>query len=66
MRYILLALAAVALTSSANSSNPWPNTEPVLTEVCRPRTGTYGANEYVKNNQICQWTLVCCKERKHD
>ena len=64
MRYILLVLVAVALTSSASSSNPWPNTELVLTEVCRPKTGTYGANEYIKDNKICQWKLVCCKGSK--
>lgn len=66
MKYILLALVTVALTSSASSSNPWPNTEEKLTEVCRPRTGTYGANEYIKNDKICHWALVCCKGVKHD
>ena len=61
MKYILLALVAVVLTSSASSSNPWPNTEEKLVEVCRPKVGTYGANEYIKGDKICQWKLVCCK-----
>jgi len=64
MKYILLVLVAAVLTSSASSSNPWSNTELVLTEVCRPRIGTYGANEYIKGDKICRWTLVCCKEGK--
>jgi hypothetical protein len=58
MKYILLAAVAIALTSSASSSNPWPHTEEKLIEVCRPRTGTYGANEYIKGDKICQWKLV--------
>ena len=64
MKYILLVLAVIVLKSSANSSNPWSNTELVLTEVCRPRTGTYGTNEYIKGDKICRWTLVCCKGGK--
>jgi hypothetical protein len=62
MKYILLALVAIALTSSASSSNPWPGTEEVLTEVCRPKMGTYGANEYTKGDKICQWKLVRVKQ----
>lgn len=64
MKYILLALIVVVLTSSASSSNPWPHTEEELVEICRPRVGTYGANEYIKGDKICRWTLICCKGDK--
>ena len=29
-----------------------------LKEVCESGRKTYGANEYVKNGQVCRWTFV--------
>ena len=62
MRYILLALIAISLSSSADSYRPWANTELVLKEVCEAGKKTYGVNEYVKNGKVCKMELVCCKD----
>lgn len=62
MRYILLALIVVCLSSSANSYRPWSNTELVLKEVCEVNRKKYGANEYIRNGKVCRMELVCCKD----
>ena len=62
MRYILLALIVICLSSSADSYKPWPNTELVLKEICETNRKTYGANEYIKNGKVCRMGLVCCKD----
>ena len=62
MRYILLALTVICLSSSADSYKPWPNTELVLKEICETGRKTYGVNEYVKNGKVCKMELVCCKD----
>jgi len=68
MPYILLPFLALCLTASASSSNPWKNTQQVLTEICEVRLPvngkpvTYGANEYLKDGKICRQALVCCKK----
>ena len=65
----IFAIITVTIPSSAefivvSAASPWPNTSLVLKEVCETRVSangkpvTYGANEYVKNNQICRNTLV--------
>jgi hypothetical protein len=65
----IFAIITTTIPSSAefitvSATNPWPNTVLVLKEVCETRVSTngkpvtYGANEYVKNNQICRNMLV--------
>jgi hypothetical protein len=62
MRYILLALITICLSSSADSYRPWPNTELVLKEVCEAGRKTYGVNEYIRDGKVCRMELVCCKD----
>lgn len=55
------------------ATNPWPNTQLELKEVCEIRIAkgkervTYGINEYSKGPanggyRICRQQLVCCKQ----
>ena len=57
MKYLILVSLVFTLTSDASSTNPWPSTEPKLILVCRPLVGTYGANEFIQDKQICHWTV---------
>jgi len=62
MRYILLALIVISLSSSADSYKPWANTELVLKETCEVGRKKYGVNEYIKDGKVCKMELVCCKD----
>ena len=42
---------------------PWPHTQQQLVLICKEikPNATYGANEFIKDGKICQWTIIVKK-----